>query len=63
MLNLTSRTANGLTNAERFCGLMSHKSKITESQKSDLMIVLHEGIANTLIKEMDAPSASPRAFL
>ena len=32
MLNLTSRTANGLTNAERFCGLMSHQSEIAESQ-------------------------------
>tara|TARA_B100000459_G_C8406748_1_gene127094 strand:- start:92 stop:253 length:162 start_codon:yes stop_codon:yes gene_type:complete len=27
------------------------------------MIVLHEGIANAIIKEMEAPSASPRTFI
>ena len=49
VLNLSSKTAYGLKNAERFCELLNHQAEFAEPKRGELTIVLHEGIANAIL--------------
>jgi anti-sigma regulatory factor (Ser/Thr protein kinase) len=49
ILNLTSRTAYGLANAERFCEMLSRRIDLQEEHRLELLIILQEAIANAVL--------------
>ncbi len=49
ILNLTSRTAYGLANAERFCEMLSSRIDFSDEHRLELLILLQEAIANAVL--------------